>query len=159
MTTEPSAEKKEALRSRLHAHCLLCGGEHAQGFRLAFEAHADGHVEASFPCDPHYQGYTGYLHGGVIASLLDSAMTNCLFTHGHVAMTGELKVRFLKPVIVNRPVVVSARLDAPHAPLFKVSGEVRQHGEVMARATAKFVEVRLSNAGLLDARHAAGASV
>jgi acyl-coenzyme A thioesterase PaaI-like protein len=136
------------LASNLHAQCVLCGSEHPQGFRLVFDSHPDGHVEAKFQCDQLYQGYTGYLHGGVIAALLDSAMTNCLFAQGRVALTGELNVRFLKPVIVNRPAVVSARLVEALVPLFKMNGDVRQDGVIMARATAKFMEVRTKDSGL-----------
>jgi len=137
-----------ALRSSLHSQCILCGTDHPQGLRLAFNTHADGHVEAFFACDRLYQGYSGRLHGGVIAALLDSAMTNCLFGLGRVAVTGELKVRFLKPIIVCRPAIVSARLAESLAPLFKMSGEVCQNGEIRARATAKFMEVPISDSGL-----------
>jgi acyl-coenzyme A thioesterase PaaI-like protein len=147
--TNPEPAIMPALPSSLHAQCVLCGAEHPRGFRLVFDTHADGHVEAKFPCDQLYQGYTGYLHGGVIAALLDSAMTNCLFAQGRVALTGELNVRFLKPVMVNRPAVVSARLVEALTPLFKLNGDVRQDGVIMARATAKFMEVQWSDSGLV----------
>ena len=146
--TEHKPTAIAALRSSLHSQCILCGADHPQGLRLAFNTHADGHVEALFACDRLYQGYSGYLHGGVIAALLDSAMTNCLFALGRAAVTGELNVRFLKPVIVSRPAVVSARLVESLAPLFKMNGEVRQNGDIMARATAKFMEVRISESGV-----------
>jgi uncharacterized protein (TIGR00369 family) len=141
-------EAMAKLQTQLHSQCVLCGADHPQGLQLAFRTHADGHVEAEFPCDRLYQGYPGYLHGGIIAALLDSAMTNCLFAHGRVALTGELNVRFLKPVIVSRPAVVSARLAESFAPLFKMKGEVHQNGEIMARATAKFMEARISETGV-----------
>ncbi|MBM4148104.1 MAG: PaaI family thioesterase [Lentisphaerae bacterium] len=147
VTTERKPSLK-ALQSRFHAQCLLCGADHPQGLQLAFSTHSDGHVEAPFPCDRLYQGYTGYLHGGVIAALLDSAMTNCLFAHERAALTGELNVRFLKPVLVSRPAIVIARLVESLAPLFKLNGEVRQDGDIMARATAKFMEVRISESGV-----------
>jgi hypothetical protein len=34
------------------------------------------------------------------------------------------------------------------APLFKMKGEVHQNGEIMARATAKFMEARISETGV-----------
>ncbi len=148
VTTEPTTIAMTALQSRLHAQCIFCGVDHPQGLRLVFNTHADGRVEAEFPCDRLYQGYAGCLHGGVIASLLDSAMTNCLFAHERVAVTGELSVRYLKPVIISRPAMVSAWLVESRAPLFILDGEVRQNGEIMARATAKFMEVRISDSGL-----------
>ncbi len=130
-----------ALQAKLHEQCILCGARHPQGLRLNFGVYPDGHVEAQCLCDAQYQGYTGHLHGGVISAILDSAMTNCLFAHGRVGMTGELKVRFLKPVDVGVPALVRARLDASHGPLHCMSGELLQEGETRARATAKFMEV------------------
>ena len=132
------------LQSRVHPQCILCGAEHPQGFRLAFHTHADGHVEAKFPCARLYQSYTGYLHGGVIAALLDSAMPNCLFAHGRVALTGELNVRFLKPVVVSRSAVVSARLAESLPPLFYMEADVRQNGDILARSRANLMEVPIS---------------
>jgi uncharacterized protein (TIGR00369 family) len=92
-----------------------------------------------------YQGYDGYLHGGVIAALLDSAMTNCLFAHGRIALTGELNVRFLKPVVVNEPAIVSARVVESSPPLFCMEAELSQNGQSVAKATAKFIETRGTN--------------
>jgi uncharacterized protein (TIGR00369 family) len=140
ITDDSTIARATLLRSRLHSQCILCGADHPRGLRLAFNTHADGHVEATFPCDHLYQGYTGYLHGGVTAALLDSAMTNCLFAHGRVAVTGELNVRFLKPVIVSRSAVVSARSAESLPPLFYMKAELRQNGETMA--TAKFMETQ-----------------
>jgi len=138
--TERKRTTIATLRSRLHSQCILCGTKHPRGLRLAFNTHADGHVEAQFPCDRLYQGYTGYLHGGVIAALLDSAMTNCLFAHGRVGLTGELNVRFLKPVIVSQPAMVSARITESLGPLFYMEADIRQNGQIMAKASAKFME-------------------
>lgn len=54
----------------------------------------DGAVEASFACNKVFQGYPATLHGGIISGLLDGAMTNCLFAHGHASMTAEINIRF-----------------------------------------------------------------
>jgi len=139
------------LQARLHSQCMLCGAEHPQGLRLAFRTHADGHVEATFPCERLYQGYTGYLHGGVIAALLDSAMTNCLFAHGHATLTGELNVRFLKPVAVSTPAIISAWVVESFPPLFRMEADLRQNGKSMARATAKFMETRATDVRMIEA--------
>jgi uncharacterized protein (TIGR00369 family) len=129
-------------QSHVHAQCLLCGADHPRGIRLAFTTLADGQVEAPFACGRLYQGYAGVVHGGVIAALLDSAMTNCLFAQGRVALTGELGVRFLAPVRVECPAVVRARLVESRPPLFRMSADLSQEGVVKARATARFMEVK-----------------
>jgi len=151
-------EAMATLQSRLHSQCILCGADHPQGLRLAFNTDANGRVKAEFPCDRMYQGYDGYLHGGVIAALLDSAMTNCLFAHGRAALTGELNVRFLKPVVVNEPAIVSARVVESFPPLFRMEADLRQNGQSMARAAAKFMEawgtdVRMREPALQGERH------
>jgi len=129
---------------------MLCGAEHPQGLRLAFSTHADGHVEATFPCQGVYQGYTGYLHGGVIAALLDSAMTNCLFAYCHGTRSCELYVSFLNPGVLSRSAFVSARLAESLPPLFHMEADLRQGKEIMARATAKFLEANWANIRLME---------
>lgn len=145
----------QALQSSHHSQCLLCGAEHPHGLRLSFRRRADGRVEADFDCDKLYQGYTGYLHGGVIAALLDSAMTNCLFAYGKTALTGELNIRYVKPVLVGSAAVVGARLKRPASPLYYMEADLRQNGQTVATATAKFVDASRTGVVL----HAAGQGV
>ena len=139
MTTESAADSLERLRSRAHPNCVVCGQSNTHGLRLNFACCDDGSVRASFYCDRSLQGYSGYLHGGVISSLLDGAMANCLFAHGSMAVTAELNVRFLGPVLTGRPVVVRAWIrDTP--PLFHIlQGEIVQQGEIKATAVGKFM--------------------
>jgi acyl-coenzyme A thioesterase PaaI-like protein len=59
------------------------------GLNLSFHVCRDGRVEGRFRCGYAYQGYTGLLHGGVISSILDGAMTNCLFSSGKTAVTAK----------------------------------------------------------------------
>ena len=138
----------EKTRSEYHSHCAVCSRTGADRLGIRFLIQEDGIVVGQFDGRERHQGYNRYVHGGVIATLLDSAMTNCLFAHGRVALTGELSVRFLRPVAVRSPAIVSAWIERSFPPLFKMKGEVRQNGDIMARATAKFMEVRISKSGL-----------
>jgi acyl-coenzyme A thioesterase PaaI-like protein len=87
-----------------------------------------------------FQGYDGLLHGGVIAAVLDSAMTNCLFAHGIVAVTGELTVRFLHPVLLTHEAVVKANIKESFPPLHCMEARLMQNGRIVARASARFME-------------------
>jgi hypothetical protein len=78
-----------------HAHCFICGDQNPRSLGLEFQAVDVDTVCATFQASPELQGYDGILHGGVIAALLDAAMTHCLFHRGIQAMTGDLHVRFL----------------------------------------------------------------
>jgi len=100
----------------------------------------DGGVEASFECKAKYRGYESILHGGVTSSLLDGAMTNCLFAHGIVAVTAEMRVRFRHPIALDVSLTVSAHVTRSQAPLHIVEAQIVQDGQVKARATGKFME-------------------
>jgi len=107
---------------------------------LEFDVNGDGSVTASFLGNAALEGYQGLLHGGMIASLLDGAMTNCLFAHGLVAVTAELKVRYSNPVKTGCEMAVRAWIEEPHPPLYLMRAELKQEHCVKAIASAKFIE-------------------
>ena len=100
----------------------------------------DGVVEAAFACQGVFEGYPATLHGGIICTLLDGAMTNCLFAHGHAAVTAELKVRFRHPVLTERPARVRAWIASSLRPLHELAAELVQEEQVMATAHGRFLE-------------------
>jgi len=122
-----------------HSHCLLCGQDNTVGLKLQFEADDGGRVRAQFQGKPELMGYDGLMHGGVIASLLDSAMTHCLFHLGIRAMTGDLQVRYLQSVPINAEVVIGAWLVKERTPLYYLKGEVRSGEQIMAWSKATFI--------------------
>ena len=127
-------------RGRAHGNCIVCSPSNMRGLRLEFMLSEDGCVEASFGCDKAFEGYPNILHGGVVSSLLDGAMTNCLFAHGYIAVTVELNVRFQHPVVVAEPTTVRAWIDQSWRPLHVVKAEVLQNQGVKATAVGKFLE-------------------
>lgn len=136
---ETSSEHLEALRAREHPWCVACSAAHPAGLRLRFEVAEEGRVRARFHCAALLQGYRGVLHGGIIASVLDAAMANCLFARGEAAVTAEMTIRFHRPVPTGRPADVSAWVSSDLCPLFLVEAELSQDGEVLASASAKFL--------------------
>jgi acyl-coenzyme A thioesterase PaaI-like protein len=117
---------------------VVCGAEAARDLRVEFEALPDGSVQGVLAGRPDLEGYPHTLHGGVIASLLDGAMTNCLFAHGVVAVTGKLTVRYRHPVSTDRPVRVRAWIEDASDDLFLMASELQQAERVAARGKAKF---------------------
>lgn len=140
MTTEQKQRNLARLRDTHHGGCIVCGSRNRQGLKLSFQTCPDGSIEGRFPCRRLFQGYNGLLHGGVISAVLDSAMTNCLFAHGIIAVTGELTVRFLKPVLLADEALVQAKIKASLPPLHRMEASMSQKGRIVARATARFME-------------------
>lgn len=129
----------EELRQRSHHQCLLCSPEDSLGLRLEFTAEADGSVTAEIDCGDCLQSYPGLLHGGVMALLLDGAMTNCLFAAGVTAVTAEMTIRYLSETFTNSPLQLTARLTNSRSRLYLVESSLRQGGETRATAIGKFI--------------------
>ena len=138
--TEPAQEVLDQTCQHAHPRCVVCTRVHQAGLGLRFKLQDDGIVEARFGCNAVYQGYGGILHGGIAATLLDGAMTNCLFAHGVAAVTAELTLRFRFAIKVGSPVTVRAWMSRAHKPLYCVQAELVQEGQVKATATGKFMQ-------------------
>ncbi len=128
-----------------HQGCLLCGSVNPCSLQLAFQDTPEGGVRAVFHSSRILQGYTGIMHGGVAAALLDAAMTNCLFHHGIQALTGDLHVRYLHPVPCPADLEIRAWITANHAMLFLLNSEISVQQQVMVRAQGKFVRSKGGN--------------
>jgi uncharacterized protein (TIGR00369 family) len=97
---------------------------------------------ARFQAHAGLQGYDGVLHGGVIASLLDAAMTHCLFHQGVQAVTGDLHIRFVRPVACDLAVDLRAWIVSAAPPLYRLRAELAHEGTLLAWGEAKFMQCR-----------------
>lgn len=123
-----------------HSRCLLCGNLNPRSLKLSFQAAEDGIVRTRFNAVTELQGYADILHGGVIASLLDVAMTHCLFHRGVQAVTGDLHVRFIQPVSCNASLEISAWVLSSYPPLYRLRAEIVLDERIVAWAEAKFMQ-------------------
>lgn len=124
--------------------CFACGGANERGMRLAFEQDdAARCIRGTFRLGAEYSGGTGFLHGGIIATLLDEAMGKVNRFRGIRAVTAELNVEYLKPVPAEQDIVVEAReIEKNGRNLFHM-GEIRNmEGTLLARGRGRFVEIR-----------------
>lgn len=137
VTTEKPAAPDH---SNGHSRCLLCGNQNPRSLNLSFRAEADGTVWTVFQAREELQGYDNILHGGVIAALLDGAMTHCLFHRQVQAVTGELRVRFVRSIPCDALLDIRARILYSHPPLYRLKAEIVQDGRLMAWAEARFME-------------------
>jgi acyl-coenzyme A thioesterase PaaI-like protein len=138
--TNNTGDASRKISNEAHPNCFVCGPEHDFGMRLDFALLTDGSVQAEFHCGEAFQGYPGLLHGGIVSSLLDGAMTNCLYAHGQRGVTGELKVRIQHPVVTGQVAVARAWIDYSASPLHVLKAELIQNELAKANATGKFME-------------------
>jgi len=126
-----------------HSRCLLCGNLNPRSLNLSFQAAGDGVVTTRFKANTELQGYDNILHGGVIASLLDAAMTHCLFHRGIQVVTGDLHVRFVRPVPCNVSMEIRAWVLSSCTTLYRLRAEIILDERVMAWAEAKCMRRRI----------------
>jgi acyl-coenzyme A thioesterase PaaI-like protein len=144
MTAPDSSASREtrfsAIRAEAHPFCVVCGQSNPFGLGLKFNCETDGSVTATFLGHPALEGFQGFLHGGMIASLLEGAMTNCLFAHNCVAMTGELNVHYQESVVIGEEMRIRGWVERSSPPLHWLAAELKQGDRVKAAATGKFRE-------------------
>ena len=96
-------------------------------------------VETTLASGEKWQGYAGLMHGGMISTLLDAAMTHCLFNIGVEAMTASLDIRFVEPIDCHAELLLRAELRSRKRNLFCVYAEIIASNRRVAHATARFL--------------------
>ena len=123
----------------LHRHCFACGISNTQGLHLHFDVDAEGVARAHWQPSPHLESYPARVHGGVVATLLDSAIVHALFAQGIAGVTAEILIRYLEPVASSAPVEIRGWVESSRHGLFHCSAEVLQSKRTVVRAKAKFM--------------------
>jgi uncharacterized protein (TIGR00369 family) len=121
--------------------CFGCGGGNPRGMRLAFEQDdARQRIVGRFRLGEEYQGGSGFVHGGIIALLLDEAMSKANRFHGEPAVTADLRVEYKRPIRVDTEIVVEGFLTRREGRQLYHEGEIRNAaGDLLARGEGRFV--------------------
>ncbi len=101
----------------LAAHCFGCGPANPHGLHLHFTlSTAEGDGDPQHPiatCHLQltelHQGPPGHIHGGIVATLLDEAMSKLNRPLGLLAMTRHMEVDYLRPAPLHVPLTLIAR--------------------------------------------------
>ena len=91
--------------------CFVCGIKNPFGLQVKPQI-SDGGETVTIECTPpsHLQGWADVLHGGIISTLLDEAITHVgIATFGKPAVTAQLDVRFRNPSPTGVKLTVSAK--------------------------------------------------
>jgi uncharacterized protein (TIGR00369 family) len=136
------AEKLTPMKHSAQSRCFGCGPANTTGLQLEFLLAEDGGV-VCLPTIPNcFEGPPGYLHGGIIATLLDETMSKSTRALGLTAVTRQMEIEYLRPVHSATPIRLEGRL---------LRSEGRKHftearildprGRILASAKGLFIEV------------------
>jgi acyl-coenzyme A thioesterase PaaI-like protein len=138
-------EQHSTLRPGDYFHaCFGCGPAHPDGLHVRCFKTPDG-VESPVLVAPRYEGPPGTVHGGIVAAYLDEILgAAAARAAGRPAITGELTVRYVKPVPIATPLLGRGRLVTDHGKYVDVAGSLEwlATGEVVATARGRFFPVR-----------------
>lgn len=139
-STSSLAEGSRSANPASHCNCIVCGNDNPASLGMRFVLQQDSSVRAQFRGNAFLQGYQGILHGGIIASILDAAMTHCLFNNGIEAVTADLHVRFRHSIPFDAKLVVTARIVSSDNIIHRMESKIEMDGKSMARSTARFMK-------------------
>jgi acyl-coenzyme A thioesterase PaaI-like protein len=134
--------------------CFVCGESNPAGIHVRFYEQEDGSLLARFTGADHHQGYPGRMHGGVITAIMDETIGRAIMiTRGEAiwGVTGELTMRFRKPVPLDVELTAIGRIVSEKARVFEGTGELYlPDGTVAVEASGKYVKLDISRIGEWD---------
>lgn len=122
-----------------HRHCFACSPTHPKGLRLQFSALESGSVFCEASLGDDYQSFDGIVHGGIVATMLDTSMGHCLYQQNIRALTAHLDIRYKRPLLTETPFRIEARLKRERSPLYELESSIVQNNHLIASARGRFM--------------------
>jgi acyl-coenzyme A thioesterase PaaI-like protein len=125
-------------------HCFGCGPANPQGLHLTFITDTANPesitATANIQLDRMHEGPPGHIHGGIVAALLDEAMSKLNRPLNVLAMTRHMEVDYLRPSPLYQPLIlVSRHLRREGRKLFHEAELSNAEGTVLARGKGLFI--------------------
>lgn len=122
--------------------CFGCSDRNPIGLKLKFKMDGEK-CRTEFTAGDVHQGWNGYVHGGLIAALLDETMAWWLWLKGISIMTAEMTTRYSLGIPVKQKLVVESWCEGVKRDrIFEMAAHIiLPDGNVAARARAKFMKV------------------
>ena len=105
------------------------------------ELQPDGSVETTLSCSADHEGGPQVAHGGWIAAMFDEVTGHVPLLNGQLSVTGTMRVTYVKPVPIERPLRARAWVAAKEQRRWIVEGELTlaSTGALLGRAEAIMV--------------------
>ncbi|HWG19153.1 MAG TPA: PaaI family thioesterase [Terracidiphilus sp.] len=143
MTKIGSNEKLTPFASAAQNRCFGCGRANDGGLHLEFFLTEDLQVVCMTKVGDAFEGPKGYVHGGIIATLLDETMSKAVRAHGLVAMTRHMEVDYQRPVPSTEEIRLEGRVTRNEGRKHWTEAAILNgEGKVLAHGKGLFIEVR-----------------
>ena len=140
-----SNEQAEEIKQRGN-FCFGCGSENPEGLHLVFEHGMDPAGAVTATCrvvlTRRHEGPPGHIHGGIIATLLDEAMSKLNRPLNLLAMTRSLTIEYLRPAPLKTPLrLVGTHLRRDGRKVFHAADLMLEDGTVLAHGVGFFLVI------------------
>jgi uncharacterized protein (TIGR00369 family) len=133
-------------------NCFGCGAQNRIGMRVRFLVDPndeDSGVIAHLRLAKRFQGPHGFVHGGILAALLDEAMSKAIHASAHgtkiMALTRHMETEYLRPTPLGAMITLRGRQEKVEGRKHFCTGTIEdEHGKVLARGKALFIAVERS---------------
>lgn len=131
--------------------CFVCGESNPAGLRVHFTWEED-HAVARFTPSEERCGYRGIVHGGILSAVLDETMGWApAYVKRLMAVTAEMTIRFVKPVPIGTPLVVTGRFTEDRRLYWSTKGEIRgEDGTLYVTGSGKYVPLTSEESERVD---------
>jgi acyl-coenzyme A thioesterase PaaI-like protein len=129
-------------RARRHSGCFACGQDNPKGLRVRYELQKNGEMRALWRPGAEWEGFQGIVHGGIVSTVLDEAMSQAVAATGREALTAELRVRFRRHVAAGEPFYIRGWITRRNKRLFETEAALTAaDGTEHAHAWASFLQL------------------
>lgn len=125
-------------------HCFACGSLNKEGLSVDWKIEGR-RTWTEFVAPKKFQGWKDIVHGGILATLLDEAMTRLAWIVSGGALTAEMTVRFVSPARVGEKIYVEGEILSENRKLVQMKASLRREGpqgSLIARSTGTAVKRR-----------------
>jgi uncharacterized protein (TIGR00369 family) len=137
-----NTRKLEPLSHGALNRCFGCGQMNRTGLRLKFFVDQERTIVCRVRLARRFEGPPGHAHGGIIATLLDEAMSKANRQFGVLTMTRQMEVEYLKPVPLGVPLILTGRRVGSSERKHRCEAQIaNEDGVVLARGKALFIAV------------------
>jgi acyl-coenzyme A thioesterase PaaI-like protein len=120
--------------------CFACSPDNPHGLHLQFKTVRPGETLAEWTPEVFTEGFHGIVHGGIVCTALDEAMSKAVSSSGLLAFTAEIRVRLHRHVSPHRAVQVHGWINNQSRRLIRTEASITDaDGTELAHAWASFL--------------------
>ncbi|MFW9905893.1 MAG: PaaI family thioesterase [Candidatus Thorarchaeota archaeon] len=133
-------ERKIEIPNNWEFNCFGCSPTNDHGLQLRFYLSERGCRTDNYVVPDYFCGFSRWVHGGIIASMLDEVAAWSIISHlFKVGITREIKTKFLNPVPANTQIRVEGEIiNSDEKRAIVKSRIISKEGILLAKAVSKW---------------------